>query len=243
MKIIISPAKTMKEGTGAYSALPSFLARTDVLLEELKEKSAAQLQNIYGCSEKIAETNAKRFAKMKLDENLMQAIERYTGLQYRHIDYKSLDEGAKQYLAEHLRILSAFYGLLCPEDGIVAYRLDFNGRLEIGQKQNLYAFWEDYVARTFKGEMVINLASAEFAKMVIPYLSVKDVITCEFGKLQDGKFRTMSTLAKSARGEMVRWMAMNKVRHVEDLIGFHEMNLIYDKSLSNAHKFVFVERN
>ena len=76
MKIIISPAKTMKEGTGAYSALPSFLARTDVLLEELKEKSAAQLQNIYGCSEKIAETNAKRFAKMKLDE-IMEKYQDY----------------------------------------------------------------------------------------------------------------------------------------------------------------------
>lgn len=242
MKIIISPAKTMHEGHGPYSALPAFLSRTGVLLEELKEKSTAQLMNMYGCSKKIAETNAHRFAKMKLDKDLMKAIERYTGLQYRHIDYTSLDEGAKQYLEEHLRILSAFYGVLCPEDGIVSYRLDFNSRLEIGQTQNLYAFWKDYAARNLKGEVIINLASAEYAKMIVPFVSPKDVFTCEFGRVKDGKFRTMSTLAKSARGEMVRWMALNRIEHVEDLRCFHEMNLTYDEGLSNAHHFVFIEK-
>lgn len=242
MKIIISPAKTMQEGSGPYTDLPAYLSRTSVLLSELKEKSAAQLMNIYGCSESIAGTNAKRFAKMDLHKELMKAIERYTGMQYRHIDYKSLDDDAKQYLQTHLRILSAFYGLLCPEDGIVAYRLDFNSRLEVARTRNLYGFWEDFIARDFKGEKVVNLASNEFAKLVIPYLSPKEVITCEFGKVQDGRFKTASTLAKSARGEMVRWMALNKIENTEDLRNFHEMNLVYDADLSNAHKFVFVEK-
>lgn len=242
MKIIISPAKTMQEGHGSYASLPAFLSKTSILLSELKEKSAAQLMHIYGCSEKIAEVNAKRFAKMDLNKNLMKAIERYTGLQYRHIDYKSLDESAKQYLEGHLRILSAFYGVLSPVDGIVTYRLDMNSKLEIGQKRNLYAFWEDRIAGYFKGEVVINLASSEFAKMVIPYLSPKEEITCEFGKVQDGKFKTASTLAKSARGEMVRWMAMHNVENVEDLQKFDAMNLQYDAHLSNAHRFVFVEK-
>ena len=242
MKIIISPAKTMQEGSGSYTALPAYLSRTSVLLTDLREKSVAQLMRIYGCSESIASTNAKRFAKMNLHQELMKAIERYTGLQYRHIDYKSLDDASKQYLEEHLRILSAFYGMLCPEDGIVAYRLDFNSKLEVGRTRNLYGFWEDFIARDFKGEKVINLASSEFSKLVVPYLSPKEVITCEFGRIQDGKFKTASTLAKSARGEMVRWMAVNKVEHVEDLKNFSEMHLSYDESLSNAHTFVFVEK-
>ncbi len=241
MKIIISPSKTMQEGHGPYTSLPAFLSRTSVLLEELREKSTAQLMSIYGCNEKIAETNAHRFAKMKLDKDLMKAIERYTGLQYRHIDYMGLDDGAKQYLEDHLRILSAFYGILSPEDGIVSYRLDFNSKVEIGQKQNLYAFWKDYAARNLKGEVIVNLASTEFAKLVIPFVSPKDVFTCEFGRVKDGKFRTMSTLAKSARGEMVRWMAVNRIEQAEDLIHFRGMNLTYDESLSNAHKFVFRE--
>lgn len=242
MKIIISPAKTMQEGSGSYTDLPAYLSRTSVLLAELKEKSTAQLMNIYGCSESIASTNAKRFAKMDLQQELMKAIDRYTGMQYRHIDYKSLDDNAKQYLQTHLRILSAFYGVLQPEDGIVAYRLDFNSKLETGRKKNLYAFWEDHIAHYFKGETIINLASHEFAKLVIPYLSPKEVITCEFGRVQDGRFKTASTLAKSARGEMVRWMAVNRIGKVEELRNFHEMNLVFDESLSNAHTFVFVEK-
>lgn len=242
MKIIISPAKTMQEGHGPYTSLPALLSRTSILLEELKEKSTAQLMHIYGCSEKIAETNASRFARMDLDNGLMKAIERYTGLQYRHIDYKSLDDSAKQYLEEHLRILSAFYGVLSPEDGIVAYRLDFNSKLEIGRRRNLYGFWEDRPALCFKGEVVINLASAEFEKLVVPYLSPKEVITCEFGQIKNGKFKTASTLAKSARGEMVRWMAVNKIEYVEDLKNFKAMHFSYDENLSNAHTFVFVEK-
>ena len=102
MKIIISPAKTVKEGHGQYGSLPQCLPLTEVIIQEVTGRNLNELMEMWGCSEKIAEVNQKRFAEMNLFENLMCAIERYTGMQYQSLDYDSLDETQKTYIRKHV---------------------------------------------------------------------------------------------------------------------------------------------
>ena len=40
-----------------------------------------------------------------------------------------------EYLQNHLRILSAFYGVLKPMDGVTPYRLEMQAKAEIEEKQ------------------------------------------------------------------------------------------------------------
>lgn len=239
MKIIISPAKTVKEGQGQYGSLPQLLARTEQIRKEVLKKDLNELMEMWGCSEKIAEVNQKRFAEMNLSENLMCAIERYTGMQYQSLDYASLNEIQKAYILKHVWIADAFYGLLKADDGIVPYRMDFHTQIQINGRKDLYEYWKDLPSSLIEDDLLINLASGEYAKAILPYYS-GSVVSIRFMQNKNGKLRSASTLAKKARGTFLRWMAVNSMESLEqmkdfDLDGFH-----YEKDVSNESCFVFV---
>ncbi len=240
MKIIISPAKTVKEGQGQYGSLPQLLARTEQIRKEVLKKDLYELMEMWGCSEKIAEINQKRFAEMNLSENLMCAIERYTGMQYQSLDYASLNETQKAYILKHVWIPDAFYGLLKADDGIVPYRMDFHTQIQINGRKDLYEYWKDLPSSLIEDDLLINLASEEYAKAILPYYS-GSVVSIRFMQNKNGKLRSASTLAKKARGTFLRWMAVNSMESLEqmknfDLDGFH-----YEKDVSNESCFVFVK--
>lgn len=240
MKIIISPAKTVKEGQGHYGSLPQLLARTEQIRKEVLKKDLYELMEMWGCSEKIAEVNQKRFAEMNLSENLMCAIERYTGMQYQSLDYASLNETQKAYILKHVWIPDAFYGLLKADDGIVPYRMDFHTQIQINGRKDLYEYWKDLPSSLIEDDLLINLASEEYAKAILPYYK-GNVINIRFARYKNGKLVSASTLAKKARGTFLRWMAVNSMESLEqmknfDLDGFH-----YEKDVSNESCFVFVK--
>ena len=240
MKIIISPAKTVKEGQGHYGSLPRLLARTEQIRKEVLKKDLYELMEMWGCSEKIAEINQKRFAEMNLSENLMCAIERYTGMQYQSLDYASLNETQKAYILKHVWIPDAFYGLLKADDGIVPYRMDFHTQIQINGRKDLYEYWKDLPSSLIEDDLLINLASEEYAKAILPYYS-GSVVSIRFMQNKNGKLRSASTLAKKARCTFLRWMAVNSMESLEqmkdfDLDGFH-----YEKDVSSETCFVFVK--
>ena len=48
-----------------------------------------------------------------------------------------------EYVQNHLRILSAFYGVLKPRDGVTPYRLEMQAKVGIGETKDLYEYWGD----------------------------------------------------------------------------------------------------
>lgn len=76
------------------------------------------------------------------------------------------------YLREHLQILSAFYGLLRPFDGVTPYQLEMQAELKVGGCRELYQFWGDRLARKQAKEtnLVLNLTSKEYSRAVEPHL-------------------------------------------------------------------------
>ena len=66
---------------------------------------------------------------------------------------------------------------------------------------------------------IVNLASVEYAKAVLPHLgSDTRIVTCIFGEeLRNGKPVQRATASKIARGSMVRWMAERRVEDVCEL--------------------------
>lgn len=241
MKIIISPAKTVREGTGAYCSLPIETGKTQAIVDCVKHMDMEELMHMWGCSEAIAQMNLKRFETMDLHENLMSAIERYTGMQYKNLDYGSLSEEGKAYLNDHLRILSSFYGLLKPDDGIVTYRMDYNAKIEVNDTGSLYAYWGSIPYDLIDDSVIVNLASDEYAKSVLPYIKEEDtMITIRFLQNRNGKLRSASTLAKQARGKFVRFMAENGIEDVNELKQFNDNGFVFDEELSDESAFIFI---
>ena len=212
MKIILSPAKKMITDTDSIEpvALPEFVDKTTELLSWLKDKSKEELKAIWKCNDKIAEQNFYRLENMDLYHILTPAVLSYEGIAFQYMAPSVFENRQFEYIQNHLRILSAFYGVLKPMDGVTPYRLEMQAKVEIGDAKNLYEYWGDLLYHSVidDSRIIINLASKEYAKCIEKYLAPQDrYITVAFCELSGDKLVTKGTYAKMARGEMVRFMA------------------------------------
>ena len=251
---IVSPAKKMNvlEGPPYPLTRPEHLARTRLLFEALRTLSLEQAQELWRCGDRLAQANYTRLHEVDLDRNLTAAVIAYEGIQYQHLAAQVLDEDSLGYLDRHLRILSGFYGVLRPTDGVVPYRLEMQAKLWMPGgpdghgTADLYAFWGDTLATTLARSYstIVNIASVEYAKAVTPYLGQlgSDVLTCLFGSVRasDGKLLQRSTEAKAARGTFMRWCAEAQVEDVQGLRDFSERGYRLDASRSDERTLVFV---
>ena len=248
MKLIISPAKTMQQDAGSFlhEGMPEALDKTSILLDAVRSLSYEEAKELWQCSDKLAQLNFDRFRAMDLTRGLTPAILSYEGLQYQHMSPEVFTEGALSYIRDHLRILSGFYGVLRPFDGIVPYRLEMQAALKAGGCKNLYEFWgrDIYDALMDEDRTIINLASKEYSSCVIPYLKEGDrFLTVEFGELKGTKVVQKATFAKMARGEMVRFLAERNATKPEMMKDFHELGFCFEESLSDDRTYIFLRRN
>jgi len=131
-----------------------------------------------------------------------------------------------EYVAAHLRILSGFYGLLRPFDGVTPYRLEMGAKLSAGGSRDLYEFWGDSLAETVcaESDCIINLASKEYSRCIEKHLpSNVRFVTVVFGEHIGGKTVEKGTMRKMARGEMVRYLAENGAERPEALRAFDRL--------------------
>ena len=91
-----------------------------------------------------------------------------------------------------------------------------------------------------KDDVIINLASKEYSKCIEDYLeSDVRLINIDFVEEYKGKLVTKATYAKMARGEMVRYMAENRVEDINMLKSFNRMNYQFKEELSDDSNLVF----
>lgn len=245
MRIIISPEKKMNVDTDglAPDALPRFLAETQRLKDTLRSMTAQELQTLWGCNDSIAKLNVERVQNMDLLQNLTPAILSYEGIQYRYMAPGVFETAQFNYIREHLRILSGFYGLLRPFDGVTPYRLEMQAKLEVDGHKDLYSFWGRKPADCLAGEssLVLNLASKEYSEAVRPHLPpTVRFLTCTFGERKNGKVIEKGTMCKMARGQMVRWLAENRITSPADIREFRELEYRFSRADSTEEHFVFI---
>ena len=245
MRIIISPAKKMNADTDTlpYRGLPAFMEQTQLILDRLRAMDEGELKKLWKCNDQIAALNVERLRSMDLHRNLTPAIIAYEGIQYQYMAPDVFTQEEYDYVQEHLRILSGFYGVLRPLDGVTPYRLEMQAKLRISGAKDLCAFWGDRLARSVLDgtDCVVNLASREYSACVAKYLpGDKRMITCVFGEEKDGKIIEKGTMCKMARGEMVRFMAQNRIGEPEQIKQFAQLGYRYAPAYSDEMTYVFV---
>ncbi len=245
MKIIISPAKQMRvDEEAAACRTPVFLQRTKKLLAVMRQMDYKQLQHLWQCNDKLAQQNYARIQDMKLQQGMTPAVLAYDGLQYTNMGPRVFDTNSWEYVREHLRILSGFYGILRADDGVVPYRLEMQAKLSCDGFADLYAFWGEslYKALTCEDKVILNLASKEYSKAVEPYLE-EDVefVSCIFAVGMEAKYKVKATEAKMARGYMVRWCAEENITAVSDVKYFNGYGYKFCQALSDSGKYVFIK--
>ncbi len=257
MLMIVSPAKRMvrQEGEPPADAAPRFLDDAHELARALRALGPEGAREVWRCSERLAAACWEQLRTLPEDllapaASLSPAVMSYVGIQYQHLSPQVMEARELEWLARHLRIVSGLYGLLRPFDGICPHRLEMRSRLAVAGAGDLYGFWgsriADALAEGPEADVVVNLASQEYARAVLPWLRPGDPrqLTCSFlvPRGRDGKLVQQATEAKAARGSLVRWAAERGVEDVDDLRGFRERGYRLDEALCDEGTLAFVRR-
>ena len=173
---------------------------------------------------------------------LTPAVLSYEGIAFQYMAPSVFEDRQFEYIQDRLRILSAFYGVLKPMDGVTPYRLEMQAKIRIGDSKNLYEYWGDLLYRSVidDSRIIINLASKEYSKCIEKYLTPQDrYISVTFCEVSGDKMVTKGTYAKMARGEMVRFMAENSIENPEDIKKFDRLGYSFRSDLSSETEYVF----
>ena len=246
MRLILAPAKNMRRTPvpGPAPRPPRFLADAARLAADLRARSAWELESLLKIGAPLAWQAFADYQSFDPALPGIPALQSFTGLCYTHLSPQSLGAGALAFAEGRLFILSALYGLLGPSDGILPYRLELQLPYRY-EGRTLYRYWGEKPCRALfeTGETVINLASAEYARLVIPHLRRGErLIDICFAACRGGRRTVIPTFAKMARGEMARFILQNRIGDPRRLWDFEGQGFAFSPALSNERQYVFLRQ-
>lgn len=156
------------------------------------------------------------------------AIEAFTGVVFKAIDYDTLSAGNREALSRDVRIISSLYGWLRPDDVIKAYRMDYTSPLAPEEKV-MSTYWRGPVTVSLVREIqatgcsaVLNLLPADAAKCVDWKLVKRfaSVWKVDFKELKDGgTFATPHAgRLKTLRGHLLREITERRIENPTELM-------------------------
>ena len=247
MKIIFSPSKEMREENIFENKKIEFTEfkfkdKTNILMCVLKEKSIDEIKNIMKLKGDLLNKTYKDIQNHKKLKNV-PAISMYYGVSFKELELEDYSEKSLKYLKNNLLILSALYGISLPFDLLKKYRLDMTMSI---MDKGLYSFWKkdvtDYISNILnKDEILLNLASSEFSKVIdnkkIPMINI------DFKEEKDGVYKSVSTYSKKARGKFLNYLIKNQINNLEDIKKVELDKYSLNKDLSDEKNFVFTRKN
>ena len=247
MKIIFSPSKEMREenifeNKKIEFTESKFKDKTNILIGILKEKSLSEIENIMKLKGKLLNKTYKDiqdYDKLKF----IPAISMYYGVSFKELNLEDYSEKSLKYLKNNLLILSALYGVSLAFDLVKKYRLDMT--MSIIDK-GLYNFWKkdinDYISNIFsKDEVLLNLASGEFSKLIDN--KKISMINIDFKEEKDGAYKSVSTYSKKARGQFLNYLIKNQIDNLEDIKKIKLDGYSLNNNLSDEKNFIFTRKN
>ncbi len=248
MKLLLSPAKKLdleSELPALNWTEPIFEERADYLAEKLQRSSPKKISNMMHLSEALTQLNVQRYAEWQSAKK-RPAILAFNGDVYLGLDASNWSQKELERSQSTIRIISGIYGILRPLDLIKPYRLEMGSKWAVTPaKSNLYKYWGKTIATQLetdmkKDETLVNLASTEYNKAVLPHLSKeRKIVSAEFKDFKNGELKMIQIFVKKARGMMAQFIVKENITETEDLVKFNEDGYVFDANLSSESKFVF----
>ncbi len=244
MKILVSPAKSLNYESVLPTTThtqPVFVLEAQQLNTSLRDESPVALKKMMGISDKLAELNWKRnqtFSTPFTPTNARPAVFAFNGDVYSGLDAYSIAIENHDKLQNSLRILSGLYGMLKPFDLMQPYRLEMGTPYAVDGSKNLYEFWKSKLTQLLnaelqEGELLVNLASKEYASAVDFKAIQRPVIAPVFKDFKNGQLKIISFYAKKARGLMARYLIDSHAEGYQDLLGFVSEGYAYSEEYTN----------
>ncbi len=208
--ILIPPSEGKNSGGGAKP-----LRKVSPDIKEMMDRLhnySGQPEQLFGVKGK-ALSEAIETNKNILNTPTMPAIERYAGVVYDGIGYELLNPAAKEFLQEHVRIVSAMFGLIEPLDLIPDYKLKI-------EKLDAQKHWRPIIAQDLRNFFVIDLLPLAHRKAV----EYEQGISVDFVYIRKEKRIPAGHDGKFIKGRFVRWLCENQVTDPKAFADFKEDN-------------------
>ena len=250
MLIVISPAKSLD-----FSRQEQTLRATDfhfnteaaVLVSVLKKYTPSKLARLMRINPKLAQLNYERYQEWEpqATDRAKQALLSFRGDVFLGIQADTFSDEDLLFAQDHLRILSGLYGVLRPLDMMQAYRLEMGISMKFRRYKNLYHFWDSKIADwllqdpSLQDQLLINLASQEYFKVLEGRLPGVRIITPVFKEFRNGEYKFIHVFGKKARGLMTRFIIDRKISNPEEIKLFDYEGYYYNDRLSEGDEWVF----
>ena len=227
MKILFSPseAKSDKSNTSIFQKtslifpelfeyrIEIFNKYKDFIQNEDNEK----LAKLFGTKKQDIINHYKEEIKLSKGS---KAINRYTGVAFKYLDYINLSTLEQKYIDNNVLIFSNLFGVfLAGDEGIPDYKLkqgekinDFNIEKFYNQK------FKDSLDNYLKNELILDLRAGFYEKF---YKITQAYISMKFTKNN----KTISHYSKLYRGLILNKIATSNINSIDDLLAMNMDNL------------------
>ena len=237
MKIIMSPAKEMATDVPVQKDW-MLTEDSQKIVSLLSNYSKEELKKLLKVSDALLEENWEKIQKFQ-ESVTYHAMDLYQGLAFRSFKQVADWKEHKAYAVQHLRILSALYGAISPDECVKPYRLDLTMNLKV-EGETLKKYWKERIVSSFeKGECIVNLASSEFSSLFNK--KQYDWVDVDFYEKKEGALKQHSTISKKARGKMAAWIELHQIQDKAELRNFDVDGYKFDESLSKENHYCFVK--
>jgi hypothetical protein len=222
MIALLSPALRMRPSDVRPESEPAFFAEAASLCAALRSLTPHRLESVLGINDVMALRAYGYLKRFDISETGTAAAFGLMGLCYAALDPGSFDADSRAFIQRHLRIASAFYGLMRPMDNMLPHRLEMSTK-GIPGIPDLYAFWGERPCRALYDatDCVVSLCSREYEAAFLPHVRPgRRFVRCEFLVPVNGKLQMKATQVKMARGRMARFIVENSIDDPRELAGF-----------------------
>ena len=227
MKILFSPSETKIAAGNEISfdensfIFPELFEKRMEIVKQYNDfilnASKEELIKLFGTKK---EDVIEQYSKDLFKTPTTKVIQRYDGVAFDYLEYSKLKSNEKAYLDENVLIFSNLFGVLKAGDiGLPDYKLKQN---ETFNNLKIEKFYNDNFSKALdeylKDEDIIDLRAGfyeKFYKIEKPYTTMKFI--------KDGK--VVSHWAKAYRGIILKLMAKNSVKTIDELMNMEVENL------------------
>ena len=222
MKYLIPPSegksKIMSSGKKFKDTNFIFQKNVEQIVTLLELIDDEDLTSIYGTSQEKSELFHRQNQDI-FNSDCAHAIERYTGIVYKNLDWESFSNSQKEFMDKYFFIFSGLFGLVTPLTLIPDYKLKMN-------VLSLDYHWNDTITNTLRDEdIVIDLLPMVHRKAYKPGNNVKKI---DFVVIKKGKKTSAGHFGKAVKGKLINYIVTNGITSLDDFDGFNFDGLQWD---------------
>jgi len=221
MLVLLPPSETKRDGGADRSRLDLGTLR----YPEVTEQRAAALSALARLSLDSAAASVAlglgRTQGAEIERNrvvetspVMPAIDRYTGVLYDGIDAQTLDAAERAWVADHVLVNSALFGLVGAGDPVPAYRLSHDSRLPgLPLKKHWRSALGDVLAR--EPGLLLDLRSESYAALGPLPAHDRAFYLRVVTQTPTGQKKALTHFNKKGKGVFVRRLATSGIDHAD----------------------------